>query len=274
MESFQDKTALVTGASSGIGLALAQELAKRGAHLILSARSGDKLDALAQEIRASGREAAVFTADLSEPGSAKKLYDEINAAGLQVDLLVNNAGYGRWGDFLSFDSDDYQRMIHLNISSLTELCHLAIPDMVARGGGGVVNVGSTASFVPVPFSAVYGATKGYVIMLTEAIRYEYAGKGVRVMTLCPGATASNFAHVASENSSEELKNLNAKMEKSNNMGQTCEEVAIEGLDAFLRDKVCVITGRSNRMTMFLPRILSRKRSLKMVGDIFRRRTAN
>ena len=230
MDSFQDKTALVTGASSGIGLALAQELAKRGAHLILSARSGDKLDALAQEIRASGRKAAVFTADLSEPGSAKKLYDEIAAAGLQVDLLVNNAGYGRWGDFLSFDSGDYQRMIHLNINSLTELCYLAIPDM--------------------------------------------AGKGVRVMTLCPGATASNFAHVASENSSEELKNLNAKMEQSNNMGQTCEEVAIEGLGAFLRDKVCAITGRSNRMTMFLPRILSRKRSLKMVGDIFRRRTAN
>lgn len=274
MDSFQDKTALVTGASSGIGLALAQELAKRGAHLVLTARSRDKLDALAQEIRASGREAAVFTADLSEPGSAKKLYDEITAAGLQIDLLVNNAGYGRWGDFLSFDSDDYQRMIHLNINSLTELCSLAIPDMAARGGGGVINVGSTASFVPVPFSAVYGATKGYVIMFTEAIRYEYAGKGVRVMTLCPGATASNFTHVASEKSSEELKNLNAKLEKSNNMGQTCEEVAREGLDAFLRDKVCAITGRSNRMMMFLPRILSRKRSLNMVGDVFRRRTAN
>ena len=274
MDSFQDKTALVTGASSGIGLALAQELAKRGAHLILSARSGDKLDALAQEIRTSGRQAAVFTADLSEAGSAKKLYDEITAAGLRIDLLVNNAGYGRWGDFLSFERDDYSRMIHLNINSLTELCHLAIPDMVARGGGGVINVGSTASFVPVPYSAVYGATKGYVIMFTEAIRYEYAGKGVRIMTLCPGATASNFAHVASERSSEELKNLNAKMEKSNNMGQTCEEVAREGLDAFLHDRVCAITGRSNRMMMFLPRILSRKRALRMVGNTFRRRTAN
>ena len=274
MDSFQDRTALVTGASSGLGLALARELASRGADVILTARSRDKLDAAAGEIRAGGRQAHVFVSDLGEGGSAKQLYDEITGAGLAVDLLINNAGYGRWGGFLSFDCEDYARMIQLNITSLTDLCHLAIPDMAARGGGGVINVGSTASFVPVPFSAVYGATKGYVIMLTEAIRYECAEKGIRVMTLCPGATASNFAEVASEKSSQALKDLNAKMEASDNMGQSCEEVAREGLDAFLGDQVTAVTGSRNRRMMFLPRILSRKRMLNMVGSMFRQRTAN
>jgi len=274
MDSFQGRTALVTGASSGIGLALARDLAGRGADVIVAARSKDKLEAVAEEIRAGGGRAHVFVADLGEAGSAERLYAEIAAAGLRVDLLVNNAGYGRWGEFLSFDREDNARMVQLNITSLTELCHLAIPDMIERGGGGVINIGSTASFVPVPYSAVYGATKGYVIKFTEALRFEYAGKGVRIMTICPGATASNFAAVASEKSSEALKNLNAKMTKDNKMGQPCEEVAKEGLDAFLNDKICAVTGKGNWQAPFFARILPRERALKIVGNLFRRRTAN
>ena len=274
MDSFQDKTALVTGASSGIGLALARELAQRGADVIVTARSKDRLDAVAEEIRAGGRQAHVFTADLGEAGSAERLYGEITGAGLQVDLLVNNAGYGRWGEFLNFDREDNARMVQLNITSLTDLCQLAIPDMIKRGGGGVINIGSTASFVPVPYSAVYGATKGYVIKFTEALRFEYAGKGLRIMTICPGATASRFAEVASEKSSEALKKLNAKMASENQMGQPCEEVAAEGLDAFLKDKICAVTGKGNWQAPFFARVLSRERTMKMVGTLFRRRTAN
>jgi len=155
MNSYKDKTALVTGASSGIGLAIANLLAKRGAHLILTARSTNKLNEVAKGIRDGGNRADVFPGDLSQTGAAEQLYKEVLAANLKVDLLVNNAGYGRWGDFTEFDRDDYAQMIQLNITTLTELCHLFIPDMVSRGSGGIINIGSIASFIPVPFASVY-----------------------------------------------------------------------------------------------------------------------
>jgi hypothetical protein len=164
-------------------------------------------------------------------------------------------------------------MIQLNITSLTELCHLAIPDMVARGNGGVINIGSTASFLPVPFASVYSASKAYVLLFSEAIRYEYADKGVRVMTLCPGATATDFSRVASEKSSAELRDLNAKLAESGQAGMSGEEVAIEGLDAFLENRVYKVTGKENKKFALLPRFLSRDRALKMAGDAFRKRVA-
>ena len=273
MNSYKDKTALITGASSGIGLALAHELSRRGSHVILTARSKDKLDAAVDAIRSSGREADAFAADLSIAGSAEKLYSEISNSNLTIDLLINNAGYGRWGEFTEFPADDYARMIQLNITSLTDLCHLAIPDMVARGNGGVINIGSTASFLPIPFASVYSASKAYVLLFAEAIRYEYEGKGVRVMTLCPGATATEFSRVASEKSSAELKDLNVQLAESGQAGMSSEEVAIEGLDAFLENKVYKVAGKQNRKFAFLPRFLSRGRALKMAGDSFRKRVA-
>ena len=273
MNSYQDKTVLITGASSGIGLALAREVSRRGAHVILTARSKDKLETEEDAIRSSGKQAHAFAADLSVPGSAEKLYFEITQAKLTIDLLINNAGYGRWGEFTEFTRDDYARMIQLNITSLTELCHLAIPDMVARGNGGVINIGSTASFLPVPFASVYSASKAYVLLFSDAIRYEYADKGVRVMTLCPGATATDFSRVASEKSSVELRVLNAKLAESGQAGMSGEEVAIEGLDAFLENRVYKVTGKENKKFALLPRFLSRDRALKMAGNAFRKRVA-
>lgn len=271
MNTYEGKTALITGASSGIGLAMALELSKRGAVVIMAARSRDKLDTEAELIRKAGHEAHVFTADLSEPNSAEKLYREVTSAGLNIDLLVNNAGYGRWGDFTEFDREDYGLMIQLNITSLTDLCHLAIPDMVSKGGGGIINVGSTASFVPVPYSAVYGATKAYVLMFSESIRYEYADQNINVMALCPGATKSNFSTVAAANSSEELKMLNAKIAEDDKSGETSEEVAVEGLDVFLQNKSYVLTGKSNKKMAIVPRFVTREKMLKMAGDGFRKR---
>lgn len=271
MNSYEGKTALITGASSGIGLAMAHELSERGATVILAARSIDKLDTEAEVIRKNGKIAHVFKSDLSEPNSAEKLYQKITSAGLNIDLLVNNAGYGRWGDFTEFEREDYSLMIQLNITSLTDLCHLAIPDMISKGGGGIINVGSTASFVPVPYSAVYGATKAYVLLFSESIRYEYADQNINVMALCPGATKSNFSQVAAANSSEELQKLNAKIAEDAQSGETSEEVAIEGLDVFLQNKSYVLTGKSNKKMAIVPRFLSREKMLKMAGDGFRKR---
>ena len=212
--TFTDKTVLVTGASSGIGLAISEELAKRGANLILVARSKDKLNEVAVSVRKTGSEAHVFTSDLSVPNAAKELHTVVFQAGLSVDLLINNAGYGRWGEFTSFDRMDYAKMIQLNITSLTDLCHLFISDMVKKGSGGIINVGSMASFGPVPYANVYSSTKAYVLNFTEALRYEYEEKGIQIMALCPGGTQSNFATNATEKSKELQERAN-KMERSN-----------------------------------------------------------
>lgn len=264
-KTFQGKTVLVTGASSGIGLALVKQLAPQGSDVILVARSTEKLNSIAEEIRKEGKEAHVFTADLSIPQAAEKLYQEIQQAGLKVDLLINNAGYGRWGEFMEFDRDDYARMIQLNITALTELCHLFIPEMVERGGGGIINVGSMASFSPIPYANVYASTKAYVLMLSEALRYEYGDKGIRVMALCPGGTHTNFGEVAFEKSPERREAV-----KRNVGFLSAEEVATECLDAFLKDKMYVITGKSNKIMYALCRHFPRKTMLNFTGKLFKK----
>ena len=261
MTSYADKTVLVTGASSGIGLALANSLARRGAHVILTARSTDRLNEVAADVTRHRVTAHVFSGDLSQPGAAQRLHDEVAQAGLTVDLLINNAGYGRWGDFGEFGRADYGQMIQLNITALTDLCHLFIPGMIARGSGGVINVGSTASFVPVPYAAVYSASKAYVLLLSDALRFEYATQGVSIMTLCPGATDSNFKTVAAAN----LKT------GSGAAGDSAESVAEEGLDAYLQGKSYVVPGQGNKKFTWLPRLLSRERVLNMVGQNFGKR---
>ena len=144
---------------------------------------------------------------------------------------------------------------------------------IEKGGGGVINVGSTASFLPVPFASVYSASKAFVLMFSDAIRYEYEDKNIQVMTLCPGGTASKFSEVASEKSSDALKTLNRMLKEKGQLGDSCELVARDGLDAFLKNKSSVITGKGNKKFAFLPRILSRDRIIKLTGDIFRKRVA-
>ena len=188
--------------------------------MILTARSTGKLNEAAVAIEKSGARADVFSCDLSQPGGAQNLHDEMKQSGLEVDLLINNAGYGRWGDFTEFGRDDDGRMIHLNITALTDLCHLFIPDMISREGG-----------------------------------------GVSIMTLCPGATDSNFRTVAASHISEDL-------------GDPCAsstEVAEQGLDAFLKQKAYVIPGKGNGKFALLPRLLSRNRVLNLVGNTFGKR---
>ena len=261
MKAYTGKTALITGASSGIGLALAHALARRGTHVLLTARSTETLKEVAVGIQKTGVDAHVFPEDLSRRGAAQRLHDAVTREGLTVDLLINNAGYGRWGAFDEFARDDYGAMIQLNITALTELCHLFIPDMVTRGGGGVINVGSIASFLPVPYASVYASSKAYVLLLSDALRFEYAEQGVRIMTLCPGWTNTNFRTIAAATVGADL----------GDGGDSPEQVAEQGLDAYLRDKAYVITGEGNKKYALLPRFLSRQRLLNLAGRSFRRR---
>jgi short-subunit dehydrogenase len=188
--------ALVTGASSGIGAALARELAKDGHDLILVARRTEQMRALAVDAAASGVQASVIGADLAAPGAAAGLAAELESRGVAVDVLVNAAGLGDNSRFEVEDKGRIGEMLHVNVLALTELTRLLLPAMVARGRGKVLLVASTAGFQPGPNMAVYCATKAYVLSFGEAIAYELRNSGVTVSVLCPGATRTGFADVA------------------------------------------------------------------------------
>ena len=274
MDNFSGKNVLITGASSGIGLAMAKDFANRGANLILTARSEDKLMQLAEDLSDKNIKTHVFIEDISLPNSAQKLFNQVNEAGLKVDVLVNNAGYGRWGNFDECPIEDYENMVHLNVTSLTELSYLFVDQMVKRGSGGIINVASTAAFFPIPYSAVYAATKAYVLSLSEALNFEYSKKGVHVMAVCPGATESKFINVATENS-ERLKQRLINVDRVKNKLttskiQTAEDCSKEALDAYLKGKIYVITGQNNRNLYTMSRFFSRKTSLNWSGKVFKK----
>jgi short-subunit dehydrogenase len=188
--------ALVTGASSGIGTALARELAQHGHNLVLTARRVAPMEALAAQLRALGAVATVIPADLSKPGAAVTLAHDIAERGLDIDILVNNAGLGALGRFDRMDPGRIGDMLQINIVALTELTRLLLPAMVARGHGRIMLVSSVAGFQPGPRMAVYFATKAYVTSLGEALAYELRRTGVSVTVLCPGATDTEFFVVA------------------------------------------------------------------------------
>ena len=272
MKEYQNKTILLTGASTGIGYAMAHLLADQGANLIITARSRDKLEDLAEELHGKNVQANIFTQDISEANSAKKLFDQIEQANLSVDLLINNAGYGRWGEFTEIDMEDYENMIQLNVTSLTELSYLYAKKMAERGSGGIINIASTAALYPIPYSAVYAGTKAYVLSLSEALNFEYSRKGIKVMAVCPGATESKFVERATENSARLKQRMNKfkDVENSTIRIQSAEDCAKEALQAFLNGKIYVITGRSNRMLYILSRFFTRKAMLAWAGKAFKK----
>ena len=270
MSKFNNKTILVTGASSGIGLAMAKDFASRGANLILTARSKDKLEQLAKELEAQGTKTKVFVEDIGLPNSAKKLYEQIKDEHIDIDILVNNAGYGRWGTFDECPVQDYENMIHLNITSLTELSYLFLQDFEKKGSGGIINVASVAAFYSIPYSAVYAATKAYVLSLSEALNFEYSRKGVHVMAVCPGATESEFVKVATVSSERLQKRLASMSDNKNVKIQSAEDCSKEALDAYESGKLYIITGKSNRNLYAISRLFSRKTLLNFVGRRFKK----
>ncbi len=258
MKNYKGVTALVTGASSGIGKAFAEDLAERGAKLIITARSESGLQAVAADLRARFRsEVVVIPLDLGQPGASARLMEAVHSQGLTVDLLVNNAGFGKWGAFLDIEPPSNAEMIQLNVTALVELTRLCLPGMIARRKGGVINVASTAAFVPLPYAAVYSAAKTFVLYFSEALWGETRDSGVHVLALCPGGTASNFAAVASD-----LPGAGTGRPGLD----TAEFVASEGLKSFLRRKTVVITGKGNQRLLWLPRLMSRKQIVVAMGD--------
>ncbi|MGH3830868.1 MAG: SDR family NAD(P)-dependent oxidoreductase [Pseudonocardiaceae bacterium] len=191
------KTALVTGASAGLGTHFARLFAQDGHDVVLVARRRDKLDQLAAELReVYGIRPTVITADLTDPTAPVHLHEELSRAGIEVEFLVNNAGVGTSGAFAELDLGRELDLIELNVKALTQLTGLFLPAMIARRSGRILNVGSLAGFLPGPFMATYYASKAYVLNFTEALAYELRGTGVTATVLCPGSTATEFAQVA------------------------------------------------------------------------------
>src|SRR5437588_3456954 len=211
MDTSTRPLALVTGASGGIGAALARELARHGHDLVLAARGVAAMEALAAELSAEGANVTVIAADLAQPGAAASLAGEIARRGLGIEILVNNAGLGAAGRFDKVDPVRINEMLQVNIVALSELTRLVLPGMIARRRGRVMLVASVAGFQPGPHMAAYFASKAYVLSLGEALAYELRGTGVTVTTLCPGATATNFFAVAGAGQSVMARRLRRMM---------------------------------------------------------------
>jgi len=250
-------TALVTGASGGIGEQFARQLAAHGASLALAARSTDRLYALAAELRQAHPAASinVITCDLSDPGGPQQLVDDLTAAGTTIDLLVNNAGIGSYGRFASSDTAAAAAQIQLNCTSLVALTSRLLPAMLSRGRGGVINVASTSAFQPVPRMAVYGATKAFVLSFPEALWVETKDTGVHVLALCPGPTSTAFFDTASPDQAFLTRGR-----------QSPQQVVTLALRAFRAGRgPTVISGTANRLSSSGYRLLPRAAIARIAG---------
>lgn len=246
-------TALITGASAGLGEAFARELARRGHDLILTARRAERLEEIAGELRATeGVAVHVFASDLARPDAPERLLADVAAAGLTVDTLINNAGCGARGDFAELDGVMQLRMIDLNCRSLVALAHGVLPQMIERRSGAILNLSSTAAFQPGPWMAVYYATKTFVLSFSEALHEEARAHGVRVTALCPGPTRTEFAKRAGM----------SDMSLFTMLAGDADKVVRDGLAALDAGRAVRVSGVANALladaTRFTPRFLARK----------------
>ena len=240
-------TALITGASSGIGEVLAQRCAAAQYNVVLVARSADKLQALASSLSSQyGIDASVQAADLARPGAAATLAAALQKKNSTVDVLINCAGVLQQGPFADMDAELHQGMIDLNISALTAMLSAFLPGMVQRGSGRVLNVASVAAYQPIPTLATYAASKAYVLSLSESLSEELRGSGVTITTLCPGITATNMLTQAS-GANQKLNELPSFL-----IGDV-EEVAAQGLAACLRGDAICVPGAVNQAAVIASR---------------------
>jgi short-subunit dehydrogenase len=262
LATFKDSTALITGASSGIGQGYAKHFASLGINLILTARNQQKLIVLADELTQKYNvNIIVIPLDLSKTNAAQTLFEEIQNRNLVVNILINNAGFGKWTKFLDQPTETYNEMVTLNISNLTLLCHLFLPQMLRNEKGIIINLSSTGAFQPLPYIAVYGATKSYVLHFTEALAGEYRSSGIQCLAVCPGNTDTNFTQVANADTHG--------MSRS-----SVEEVVLATITALDKGKSTMIVGCRNYLTAQLPRVLSRKQVIKLVGGMLINRLSN
>ncbi len=244
------KTALITGASGGIGLELAKVHASKGDNLVLIARNQAKLEELKAELEKEHKiEVIIIAKDLSSPNAAQDVYNETTQKDIRVDFLINNAGFGDFGMFYDTDWEKEHKMIELNITALTQFTKLYLKDMVKRNSGKIMNVASTAAFQPGPTMAIYYATKSYVLHFTEAIANELKGKNITVTALCPGATESGFQAVAEMEDSKLVKGKKLPSSKI---------VALYGYKAMMKGKTVAIHGFMNAVLANSVRFMPRK----------------
>lgn len=257
---YHGKTVLITGASSGIGASFARAFAARGANLVLAARSREKLQALSHELSQAHRiTATVIPVDLTAPDGPETLYRRTQEANLAVDVLVNNAGFAAHGVFEAIPLERQLEEISLNVSALVEVTHRFLPAMVARGRGAIINVSSTAAFQPVPYMAVYGASKAFVLSFSEALYEENRERGITVLALCPGSTETPFFDVV------------GAAEASFGRRATPEAVVATALAGLERRRSYVVDGLSNRLLAELPRLLPRALAARISGNVTRPR---
>jgi short-subunit dehydrogenase len=246
--------ALVTGASSGIGHAFARALADRGHDLVLVARDEGRLKELAGLV---ATDAEVLPADLADREQLAAVEERLRDQSRPVDLLVNNAGFGTTGKFVDLPIDEEDREIRLNVLALTRLAGAALPGMIERRRGGVINVASIAAFQPTPGTATYGATKSYVLNFTQALREELRGTGVKALVLCPGFTKTEFQ----EHANYEVKGLATRL------WQTAEAVADAGLKALDRDSGVCVPGAANKAAAAATHLVPRRLLPRVAGLI-------
>lgn len=259
MEIKNNKTVLITGASSGIGKALAHEFAADGYDIIGVAREEDKLEQFAAEVRnRHGVEVMTLTKDLAHDGAGKEVYDEVKRFNRTINILVNDAGVGQSGNFVDIPFERDEELVHLNILALTQLTKLYLKEMVSRNEGRILQLGSVAGFQPGPLLAVYHATKAYVVSLSEALATELKdmGSDVTITCLCPGPTDTDFFSRA------DLLDSNVYHHKDKLM-QTPEEVAKGGYKALMDGERVFIPGASNKIMTFTRRAIPKSLQARM-----------
>jgi short-subunit dehydrogenase len=257
-DAFQNRWALVTGASAGIGLALAEQLAASGANLVLTARRKERLEAAASRLEGQyGIQTRAVAADLAGPSAPDALFAATEGAGLAVDVLVNNAGFGYYGRFAEGDAAWLRRMVEVNCAAVVHLTRLFLPKMTERRQGYVMIVASTASYQPVPYMSTYAATKVFDRFLAEALAHEVAEHGIKVSALCPGPTESEFHEIAGTRN------------QFRRGRQSAEEVARIGLEGLARGEHWVIPYRAGKAMVLMERLLPRRFISGIAAKAFR-----
>jgi uncharacterized protein len=258
MEPWRGKWALITGASAGIGWALAEQLAAGGANLVLTARRRERLEALAEKLsKKHGVRIEVFPADLTLPVAAEQIFAFTEKQRIAVDLLVNNAGFGTYGLFHTSDHTRQVEMVQVNVAAVVTLTHLYLPGMIERRRGDILIVASTAAFQGVPYLTTYAATKAFDLLFAEALAEEVCRYGIRVCALCPGSTATEFQQVAGE------------PDRQVRHAETAGKVAHVGLEALARGKSYVISGVANYLRTHAQRLVPRQFVTRMAAKILR-----
>lgn len=253
---------LITGASAGLGEGFARALAAEGKSLILTARRVDRLDALAAGLRATGVAVDVFAADLADPAAPAKLVADISAAGLTIDTLINNAGFGLRGPVADLDAEQQLGMIDVNCRALVALSRGVLPGMIAAGQGGILNVASSAAFQPGPWMSVYYATKAFVLSFSEGLHEEVKQQGVRVAALCPGPTRTEFAEVAGMRDSALFERFAVDP----------DSVVRNGLKALADNQAVKVSGAMNTMMAEAIRFTPRGIARRMAGALQKSRS--